>query len=123
MRKIRDVLRLRLGHRLSQRQVAQSLRLSVGAVNSYLSRARRSGLGWPLSDDLDDARLERLLFPPPSDVPLDQRPVPDWAAVRAWAGRLKPTLRQVHVAGEKMFVGSPPWCDRRSRIASCTGQT
>jgi transposase len=139
MRKIRDVLRLRLGHGLSQRQVAQSLQLSVGAVNSYLSRARRSGLGWPLPDDLDDARLEWLLFPPPPDVPLDQRPVPDWAAVhrelrrpnvtlallweeyragakdgfgyswfcdlyRAWAGRLKPTLRQVHVAGEKMFV-------------------
>jgi len=78
------------------------------------------------------------LFPPP-DVPLDQRPMPDWATVhrelrrpnvtlallweeyrsgakdgfgyswfcdlyRAWAGRLKPTLRQVHVAGEKLFV-------------------
>jgi transposase len=23
---------------------------------------------------------------------------------RAWAGRLKPTMRQVHVAGEKLFV-------------------
>jgi transposase len=23
---------------------------------------------------------------------------------RAWAGRLKPTMRQVHLAGEKMFV-------------------
>jgi transposase len=139
MRKIRDVLRLRFGHGLSQRAVAHSLQLSVGAVNSYLGRARCSGLGWPLADDLDDARLEQLLFPPPPDVPVDQRPMPDWATVhrelrrpnvtlallweeyrsgakdgfgyswfcdlyRAWAGRLKPTLRQVHVAGEKLFV-------------------
>ena len=25
---------------------------------------------------------------------------------RAWTGRLKPTMRQVHVAGERMFVGN-----------------
>jgi transposase len=139
MRKIREVLRLRLGHQLSQRAVADSLRMSVGAVNGYLSRARRAGLGWPLPDDLDDERLERLLFPPPPDVPAERRPMPDWAEVhrelrrpnvtlallweeyrggtadgfgysrfcelyRAWVGQLKPTLRQVHVAGERMFV-------------------
>jgi Sigma-70, region 4 len=92
MRKIREVLRLRLGHGLSQRQVAQSLQLSVGAVNSYLSRARCSGLGWPLPDNLDDARLERLLFPAPPDVPLDQRPVPDWAAVHRELHRPNVTL-------------------------------
>ena len=139
MRKIREVLRLRLGQKLSQRAVADSVRLSLGAVNGYLNRARRAGLGWPLPDELDDARLERLLFPPPPDVPAERRPMPDWVAVhrelhrpnvtlallweeyragapdgfgyswfcdlyRAWAGRLKPTLRQVHMAGERMFV-------------------
>jgi transposase len=139
MRKIREVLRLRLGHGLPQRAIGQSLRLSQGAVSEYLKRAQRAGLGWPLPDELDDARLEALLFPPPPNVPVDQRPVPDWSAVhremrrpnvtlallwdeyragtadgfgyswfcdlyRAWAGRLKPTLRQVHTAGEKLFV-------------------
>jgi len=108
-------------------------------VNGYLSRARRAGITWPVPDDLDDEQLERLLFPLPPDVPVDQRPVPDWAVVhrelrrpnmtlallweeyrsgapdgfgyswfcdlyRTWVGRLKPTLRQVHVAGERMFV-------------------
>ena len=43
MRKIREVLRLRLGHGLPQRAVAQSLRLSQGAVHGYLARARRAG--------------------------------------------------------------------------------
>ena len=139
MRKIREVLRLRFGHDLSQRAVARSLQLSAGAVNGYLSRARRAGITWPVPDDLDDEQLERLLFPLPPDVPVDQRPVPDWAVVhrelrrpnmtlallweeyrsgvpdgfgyswfcdlyRTWVGRLKPTLRQVHVAGERMFV-------------------
>jgi transcriptional regulator with XRE-family HTH domain len=58
MRKIREVLRLRLGQGLPQRAVAESLGLSQGAVNSYMARARRAGLGWPLPDGLDDAGLE-----------------------------------------------------------------
>ncbi len=141
MRKIREVLRLRLGHGLAQRAVARSLGLSQGAVNGYLGRASRAGLGWPLPAGLDDAQLEALLYPPPPVVASEQRSVPDWAVVhrelrrpnmtlallweeyragaggqvgfgyswfcdlyRAWVGRLKPTLRQVHPAGERVFV-------------------
>ena len=44
MRKIREVLRLRLGQGLPQRAVAQSLRLSQGAVHGYVARSRE--LGW-----------------------------------------------------------------------------
>src|SRR5437763_707733 len=80
MRKIREVLRLRLGHKLPQRAVAQSLRLSQGAISGYLGRARRAGLSWPLPEGLDDEQLEALLFPPPPAVAPDQRPVPDWIA-------------------------------------------
>jgi transposase len=94
-----------------------------------------------LPDELDDAQLEILLYPPPPAVASEQRPVPDWPAVhrelrrpnmtlallreeyrgglgaqdgfgyswfcdvyREWVGRLKPTLRQVHTAGERAFV-------------------
>jgi transposase len=139
MRKIRDVLRLRLSLGLSQRAVGCSLGLSQAAVSEYLGRARRAGVGWPLPDGLGDEQLEALLFPPLSQLPAEQRPVPDWAWVhrelrrpnvtlallweehraaapdgfgyswfcdlyREWAGRLKPTLRQVHPAGERLFV-------------------
>lgn len=141
MRKIRDVLRLRLGHGLAQRAVARSLGLSQGAVHGYLARARRAGLGWPLPEGLDDQQLEALLYPPTPVLASAQRPMPDWAVVhrelrrpnvtlsllweeyragaggaegfgyswycdlyRAWVGRLKPTLRQVHPAGERVFV-------------------
>ena len=141
MRKIRDVLRLRHEKGLSQRAIGQSLRISLGAVNTCLNRARLAGLGWPLPEGLDDVQLEARLYPPPPAVASERRPVPDWAVVhrelrrrnmtlallweeyrngpggqdgfgyswfcdlyREWAGRLKPTLRQVHPAGERVFV-------------------
>ena len=81
MRQIRDVLRLCYAAKLPQRAVARSLGLSQGAVSGYLSRARAAGITWPLPEDLDDARLEALLFPPPCGTPADQRPMPDWAWV------------------------------------------
>ena len=57
MRKIREVLRLRLDQGLPQRAVAQSLGLSQGAVHGYVARARRAGLSWPLPEGLDDSQL------------------------------------------------------------------
>lgn len=54
MRKIREVLRLRLAGGLSQRAIGRSLGLSQGAVCDYLNRARRAGLSWPLPELLDD---------------------------------------------------------------------
>jgi hypothetical protein len=58
--RILEVLRLRFGQGLSQRVIGQSLRLSVGAANAYLSRSRMAGLGWPLPAKFDDAQLETL---------------------------------------------------------------
>src|ERR1700683_52941 len=92
MRKIREVLRLRLSQGLPQRALAQSLRLSQGAVHGYIARARRAGLGWPLPEGLDDIQLEALLFPPPSAVAADQRPMPDWAVVHRELRRPNVTL-------------------------------
>jgi len=140
MRHIREVLRLHHSVGMSQRAVAHSLGLAQGTVSKYLNRTRRAGLTWPLPPELDDdVGLENRLYPPPSDLPSDERPQPDWAVVhrelrrpsvtlmllweeycdktadsfsyswfceryKEWAGRLKLTLRQVHIAGEKLFV-------------------
>ena len=89
MRNIREVLRLHLGQGLPQRVIAQSLRLGLGTVNGYVTRAR---LGWPLPDDLGDERLEAVLFPPVPGVPSDWRPVPDWAWVHRELRRPNVTL-------------------------------
>ena len=140
MRHIREVLRLHHAVGLSQRATATSLGLAQGTVSKYINRVRRAGLTWPLPPELDDdVLLENRLYPPPSDLPSEQRSQPDWTLVhrelrrpgvtlmllweeycdstpeafsyswfcehyKDWAGRLKPTLRQVHVAGERLFV-------------------
>lgn len=47
---------------LSQRAVADSLGIGKGTVSEYLRRAREAGVGWPIPDDLDDAKLEARVF-------------------------------------------------------------
>ena len=91
MRQIREVLRLCFESRLPQRAAARSLGLSQGAVSGYLSRARAAGIAWPLADDLDDAGLEALLFPPQPSLSRT-RPLPNWALVHRELGRRGVTL-------------------------------
>jgi transposase len=137
MRKIHDVLRLSAAG-LSKRQIAASLGVSATAARDCIFRARRAGLGWPLSADLTEEALEQQLYPPAIGA-REGRPQPHWAAVhrelkrsgvtlqllweehraahpdgygysrycelyRAWEARLSPTMRQSHVAGQRMFV-------------------
>ena len=60
MRQITEVLRLN-GQGLSYRQIAQSVGISASTVQSYLERAQRAGLSWPLPDEVDEAALEARL--------------------------------------------------------------
>ncbi|MFZ2057941.1 MAG: IS21 family transposase, partial [Acidimicrobiales bacterium] len=57
MRKIRDVLRLSFGEKLSRRQVSASLGIPVTTVSDHVMRAVAAGLSWPLPDELDDHGL------------------------------------------------------------------
>ena len=75
MRKIREILRLK-GERRSHREVAASLRLSVGVVAKVLKRAEAIGLSWPHAEELKDSELEEKLYGPPRK-PGAQRPLPD----------------------------------------------
>jgi len=61
MRRIRDVLRLTFGERLSRRQVSASTGIPFTTICDYISRTRAAGLSWPLPEDLDDAALEARL--------------------------------------------------------------
>jgi DNA-binding transcriptional regulator LsrR (DeoR family) len=82
MRQIREVLPLHHSVGMSQHAVARSLGLAQGTVSKYLNRTRRAGLTWPLPQEPDDdVLLENRLCPPPSDLPSDKRPQPDWADV------------------------------------------
>lgn len=82
MRKIREVLRLRLELGLSERDVAASCRIARSTVGDYVHRARHAGLTWPLPPDLDDAALEARLFKVRDrEPPTHSWPQPDWPAL------------------------------------------
>jgi transposase len=78
MRKIKEVIRLKWEQRLTNRAIAQSCSIGRATVGEYLRRAAAAGLSWPLPEELDEAELERKLFPPPPLIPVELRPIPNW---------------------------------------------
>jgi transposase len=83
MRKIREVVRLKLDRKASVREIAAACGIGHTTVEEYLHRAKAAGLSWPLPEGLSDQELQRLLFPPrrKSDEPC--RPMPDYSFVRS----------------------------------------
>src|SRR5487761_181271 len=139
MRKIRDVLRLTHALGMSRRLVGEATGIGKTAVGEYVRRAAVAGLSWPIPDEIDDAELERRLFPPPDAASSTSRTEPDWSHNHAelkrrgvtlallwqeyraghaqgyayswfcerysdWRNCISPTMRQTHLAGEKLFV-------------------
>ncbi len=81
MRKLREVLRLYFESRLNERQIARICSIGKGTVQRYLQRTAAAGLSWPLPADLDDAALDRQLFPAAPDRAPAERPLPDFIAM------------------------------------------
>ena len=139
MRKIREVLRLTHALGMSRRLVGEATGIGKTAVGEYVRRAAMAGLRWPIPDTIDDADLERRLFPPREAGSSAARTDPDWSHIHAemkrrgvtlallwqeyrgehaegyayswfcerysdWRKRITPTMRQTHLAGEKLFV-------------------
>src|SRR5579863_8680821 len=77
MRKIRDVLRLTHAMGMSRRLVGEATGIGKTAVGEYVRRAAVAGLSWPVPDEIDDAELERRLFPTAASSA--GRTEPDWA--------------------------------------------
>jgi len=63
MRKIREVLRLKLEQSRGHREIAASCSIGVATVSEYLRRARDSGVSWEAAQQLSDAELDAKLFP------------------------------------------------------------
>ena len=101
MRKVREVLRLHYAAGLSTRAIARSLKVSPATVGKYIRRAEVQGLSWPLPEPLDDAALERRLFPTPV-LSATQRPLPEWSEVHR-------ELRQKDVTLALLGEHQNPW--------------
>lgn len=93
MRKISEILRLKWECGLSNRRIARSCSIGRTTVAEYLSRAAAAGLSWPLPAEMDEAMLERLLFPPPTLVAPSDRLLPDWSQVHTELRRKGVTLQ------------------------------
>jgi len=85
MRKIREVLRLRLDMGLSHREIAASTNMGQSTIGDCLLRYKATELSWPLPADLSDSELE-VLFDPPFRQKSLTKADPDWLYVH---GELK----------------------------------
>lgn len=132
--KIREILRLRLGKGLSERQVARCCQVSRSTVSEYQRLAEEAGLTWPIGEDVD---LEKTLIGTKEETP--KKPIPNWREIdremkrkgvtlkllweeykeayaegyqytqfsvkyKEWLGSQNLSMRQIHKAGEKLFV-------------------
>jgi len=140
MRKLREILRLRLDAKLSLRQINTSLKLSLGVVQKACCKAAEIKLDWDSIEALDDQQLAQLFYPSPViKLPTEQQ-TPDFSDIHRelrrkgvtkyliweeyaqqypdrcysysqycrlyadWCRKQKRSMRQVHRAGEKLFV-------------------
>lgn len=139
MRKVREVLRLKHALGLSYREISEATGVGKTVVGEYIRRAEVIGITWPVPERIDDAELERRLFPIAGDGVAGQRQLIGWPRLHEelkrrgvtlvllwqeyradepdgygysrfcdlygeWRKRISATMRQTHVAGEKLFV-------------------
>lgn len=80
MRNVREVLRLKHACGVSDRRIAKAVGIARSTVADCLGRAKVAGIGWPIPDGIDDADLERRLFPSHSATSSTRSP-PDWCSI------------------------------------------
>jgi hypothetical protein len=64
VKKIKEILRLRLGEHRSLRKTAQSVNTSPSVVHDCVKRFEAVGLKWPDDANIDEIVLERKLYSP-----------------------------------------------------------
>ena len=78
MRKLKEVLRLRLAAGLSNREIARITGIGKTAVSRYVSRARELGLDWPKIESMSEGAIEALLYPSSEEKRPGGPVTPDW---------------------------------------------
>src|SRR5260370_16525925 len=68
MRKVGDVLRLKRTLGMSLRQISEATGIGKTVIGEYVRRAGVLGITWPVPEEIDDAELERRLFPVPCET-------------------------------------------------------
>jgi transposase len=118
MRKLREILKLKLVRKLSHRRTAESLGVSAGAVGSVMARSRAKGLTtWAAVEPLSEVELDHLLYG--AGGASRKRPTPDPVWIHSERQKSKKvTLDLLHL---EYLVAHPDgykytaFCDRYRR--------
>jgi len=78
MRKIREILRLKWGCQCSYHRIAKSVGVSSSTASECVRRALAAKLTWPLLAEMDDEKLNTLLYPPAQPIDADEQNKIDW---------------------------------------------
>lgn len=101
MRKIKDVLRLKLDAQLSHERIAAALNLSKGVVAKYVGLAAAAKLDWRTISGLDETALQRRLLNPAERPRPSNFANPDYGRIHQELRRKRMTLMllwEEHVA-------------------------
>ena len=94
MRRVREILRLRLDAGLGGREVARRVGIAPSTARELFGRWEKSGLSWPLPEPLSDRDLEEKLYGAQGTKQGHRRkPEPDWAWMRSELKRKHVTLQ------------------------------
>lgn len=96
MRKVKEILRLRLDVGMTCRDAAKSVGASVGVVDKVVKRAKAAGLAWSDIKDLDEGALDVQLHGPrlPSTA---ERAAPDCVWIDLERRKVGVTLELLHL--------------------------
>ena len=77
---IREILRLR-SRNLSNMQIAQSVKKAKSSVNDIIRKAEKAGLKWPPPPEIDDQKLEEILYPKSEVVVFEGKALPEFSYI------------------------------------------
>ena len=77
---IREILRLK-SLNFSIREISRSVRKGKSNVQRLLHKAEETGLKWPLPEDLDDRKLEEILYPRQEAAVFEGKALPDFSSI------------------------------------------
>lgn len=83
MRKIREILRLGLSRKWSNREIARSLSVSHATVARYIALADKAGLTYEKAQGMDDTGILSSLENDKTPIPKRLYPEPDWNYIHA----------------------------------------
>lgn len=98
MVKLRELIRLKCGAQLTNRQISSALNVSASTVSYYSRAAEHANLSWPLDESLNDVKLIKLLEPHCQQLRkgLESKTMPDWLDVHKTMKQKYMTLQLLH---------------------------